>query len=286
MKQILLIALSGISYGMVLFLISIGLSMFIGLMGVVNLAHGAVFVVGGYIGITVAEWTGNFLLGVLTGALSSGIIGLVMERGFLRFLAKQFLEQVLITLGFVYVLINANDWIWGPTAKGAFVPPFLAGSIYIGESRFPVHRLAITIIGALICLALWWFQERTRIGSIIRAGMDNAEMTSGLGINLKPINIGVFFFGSSLAGLAAIIGGPLLGSISTIAVWDILWLALAVCIVGGMGSVQGAVAGALLIGIFDAFGRAYFAGFAMFTPYIVMVIVLVIRPSGLMGRKI
>ena len=286
MEQLGLSFLLGISYGMVLFLIAVGLSLVLGIMGVLNLAHGVIFMVGGYIGITVAKLTNNFIYGIFAGALAGGILGLLMERGVLRFLYKQILEQVLVTFGFVYIITNATYWIWGTWPKSAYIPSLLAGSIPIGQVEFPVYRFGILVIGGAICLGLWWLQEKTKYGSVVRAGMDDAQMVSGLGVNLTPITIGAFFFGSALAGSAAVLGAPLLGFVNPNTGADMLFVALAVVIVGGVGSVQGALAGALLIGTINTLAVTYFPGIAVFAQYLLMVLILLLRPSGLLGRKI
>ena len=277
--------LSGISLGIVYFLIATGLSLIMGLMGIINLAHGTLFMLGAYLGITVAKSTGNFILGILAGVIGSGIAGLVMERGFLRWLHKKELEQILLTFGFIYIITNLHLWIYGPWPKAPFIPELLAGSVPIGELYFPIHRLTIILVGVVMCLGLWWLQEKTKVGAIIRAGMDDAEMASGLGINLTPITIGAFFLGSALAGFAGVVGTPLLGQINLDAGVTMLIVALAVCVVGGIGSIQGAMVGALLIGIATALTATYLPVLAMFMIYIVMVLILVLRPSGLMGRK-
>jgi len=285
METVVINLLNGIAYGMVLFLIAAGLSVILGLMGIVHLAHGAIFIAGGFVGLTIVKATGSFLLGVLFGAFSSGLAGLVIERGFLRFLHKQELEQVLVTFGFVYIISNLILWIWGAWPRAAFVPSYFAGSVAIMGAYFPLHRFAIIAVGAAICLGLWWLQEKTRIGAIIRAGMDNAEMVSGLGINLTPINIGAFFLGSFIAGGGCLIGAQLFGSIGHNDGVNMLLTAIAVCIIGGVGSVQGALVGALLIGIIDNFGRVYFPVMAPWTMYLLLILVLMVRPSGLLGRK-
>lgn len=277
--------LSGISLGIVYFLVATGLSLIMGLMGIINLAHGALFMLGAYLGITVAKLTGNFILGILAGVIGAGIAGLVIERGFLRGLYKRYLDQILLTFGFIYIITNLHLWIYGPWAKAPFVPELLTGSVPIGEFYFPIHRLAVIIVGVVTCLGLWWLQEKTKVGAIVRAGMDDAEMISGLGINLTPITIGAFFLGSALAGFAGVAGTPLLGQINLEAGLTMLLVALAVCVVGGIGSIQGAMVGALLIGISTALAATYFPVLAMFTMYIAMALILILRPSGLMGRK-
>jgi branched-chain amino acid transport system permease protein len=286
MSMVLLHLLTGVSYGMVLFLIAAGLSLILGVMGIVNLAHGAIFVTGGFVGLTVAQRTGSFLLGILAGAAGSGVVGLLIERGFLRLLYKRDLQQVLITFGFVYIITNLILWIWGPLPRSAFVPPYFSGSIPLAGIQVPAHRFAVIVIGAAFCFVLWWVQDRTKIGAIIRAGMDDAEMVSGLGINLTPINALCFLFGSLVAGAGAVIGVQLFGSFTFNDGMHMLLIAIAVVVVGGVGKVQGALVGALLIGVIDTFGRVYLPQIAEYTMYVLLILILMVRPSGLLGRKL
>lgn len=286
MDLLFLHLLTGVSYGMVLFLVAAGLSLILGVMGIVNLAHGAIFVTGGFIGLTVARWTGSFVLGILAGALGSGALGLLIERGFLRLLYKRDLQQVLITFGFVYIITNLLLWVFGPLPRSAFVPSYFSGSIHLAGVQIPAHRFAVIVIGAVICVVLWWVQDRTRIGAIIRAGMDDAEMVSGLGINLTPINAFCFFFGSLTAGAGAVIGVQLFGSFTFNDGLGMLMIAIAVVVVGGVGRVQGALAGAILIGVIDTFGRIYLPQIAEYTMYMLLILILMVRPSGLLGRTL
>jgi len=277
--------LGGVSYGFVLFLIATGLSLVLGLMGIVNVSHGALFMTGAYMGLTVAKLTGSLIIGILAGAILAGIVSLIIERLFLCQLYKQELEQILVTFGFVYIITNLHLWIYGAWPKSAFVPSILSGSMTIGRFGFPVHRLAVIMMGGALCVGLWWLQEKTKIGARIRAGMDDAEMVSGLGINLRPINIGAFCLGAILAGFAGVVGAPVLGGVNLNTGTDIFFVAIAVCIVGGVGSVQGALVGAVLIGIATTLVSTYFPVLAMFVMYILMVLILIFKPSGLLGRK-
>ena len=277
--------LGGVSYGVVLFLIATGLSLVLGLMGIINVAHGALFMTGAYAGLTVAKFTGNLIIGILAGAILAGLVSLIIERLFLSKLYKQELEQILITFGFVYVITNLHLWIYGAWPKSAFVPQILNGSIPIGRFGFPVHRLAVIMIGGALCVALWWLQEKTRVGARIRAGMDDAEMVSGIGINLTPINIGAFCLGAFLAGFAGVVGAPVLGGANLSMGTDIFFVSIAVCIVGGVGSVQGALVGAVLIGVATILVSTYFPVMGSFVMYILMVLILIFKPSGLLGRK-
>jgi branched-chain amino acid transport system permease protein len=278
--------LNGVSYGMVLFLIASGMSIVLGAMGITNLAHGSLYMVGAFVGWTVAVKLGaTFGLGVLAGGLAAGLVGLAMERGLLRHLYKQPNEQVLLTFGFVYILSNVCLWVWGGWPRMPFTAKFLTGSFEIMGRAYPKARIAIILIGLVLAVGLWWLQDRTRMGAIVRAGMDDKETTMGLGINLELAFAVIFFISSFIAGAAGVIGAQLLG-VQTDLGLEVLLLALIVIIVGGVGSIQGALLGGILIGVIDAFGKAVFPQMAMFTMYLTMIIVLIVRPTGLLGRKI
>lgn len=278
--------LNGISWGSILFLVASGLSLILGVMGILNLAHGALYMVGAFVGWSIAVKYGlSFWLAASMGGLSAGLIGLVIERGFLRHLYKQLNEQVLLTFGLVHILVNSTVWIWGARSRAPFTTPFLSGSVSIMGWSYPMSRIAIIVIGGLLATGLWWLKNKTRVGAMVRAGMDDREMTVGLGINLPLVSVGVFFLGAFLAGFAGVIGAQVLGVYPGLAM-DILLLALVVVIIGGVGSVEGALLGSMVIGIVDSFGKALFPNFAMFTIYLVMVVSLSVRPRGLLGRKI
>ncbi len=278
--------LNGISFGMVLFLAGSGLSVVMGVMGITNLAHGALYMLGGYVGWTVAIHYGmNFWLAVFAGGLVSGLIGLTIERIFLRHLYKQPNEQVLLTFGFVYIITNLCIWIWGGRPRMQFSSPALSGLLNILGMPYPITRLVIIGVGLIVAIVLWWLQDRTRIGAIIRAGMDDKEMTMGLGINLDKVSMLVFFLAAFVAGVAGVVGAQLMGVHSILGI-DILLVALIVVIVGGMGSVQGALSGGILIGLIDTFGKSLFPQFAMFTMYLAMVVILLAKPSGILGRRV
>ncbi len=278
--------LNGISFGMVLFLAGSGLSVVMGVMGITNLAHGALYMLGGYVGWTVAiDYGMNFWLAVFVGGLASGLIGLIIERVFLRHLYKQPNEQVLLTFGFVYIITNLCIWVWGGRPRMQFSSPALSGLLDIFGMPYPITRLVIIGVGLIVATVLWWLQDRTRIGAIIRAGMDDKEMTMGLGINLDKVSMLVFFLAAFVAGVAGVVGAQLMGVHSILGI-DILLVALIVVIVGGMGSVQGALSGGILIGLIDTFGKSLFPQFAMFTMYLAMVVILLVKPSGILGRRV
>jgi len=276
--------LNGISFGMVLFLLTIGLSITLGLMGILNLAHGALFMIGAFVGWMMAVDLGlNYWLALLAGTITAGLVGLAIQQGFLRYLYKLINEQVLLTIGFIYILMNLSLWIWGGRSRLPYQVSFLSGSFPIVGWEYPVHRMFTIGIGIILAFGLWWLLEKTRLGAIVRAGMDDKEMTAGLGMNFGRITYLVFFLSSLMAGFAGVIGAQMMGPRIAMG-WDILLYALIVLVVGGMGSIQGALVGAMVIGLVDSFGRALFPELAMFTMYLTMIIILLVKPAGLMPR--
>lgn len=254
-------------------------------MGILNLAHGAVFMIGAYVGWTVAAEQGlHFAWAILAGGLSGGLFGLLLHQGFLRYLHMQLYEQVLLTAGFIYILTNLTQWFFGPIPRMPFTPPFLRGSLPLGEMQYPISRFSILLLGLVLYLIFWWLVDRTRIGAIVRAGMDDKEMVTGLGINLEWVTLGVFCFGMFITGIAGVVGIQLLGADLELAS-SILKFALVVVVIGGVGSVHGALLGSLLIGLIDAFGKALFPELAMFTIFFAMIVILLARPRGLLGRR-
>lgn len=276
--------LNGISFGFLLFLVAAGLSISFGLMGIINLAHGSFFMVGAYIGLSISRWTGNLFLSVLGGAIVVGFIGAGVEHILLRRLYRKHLEQVLVSFGLIYILMDVCSFIWGLDDHAIDKPGILSGSVGIMGSSYPSYRLAVIFIGVVVAVGLWLFQEKTRWGAVIRAGVDDKEMVTGLGINIGLTFTLVFALGAFLASFGGVIGAPFMG-VSPGLDLEILILALIVVVVGGLGTLEGALVGSLLIGIMDSFGRALFPGLAMFTVYAIMVIVLIIKPSGLLGRR-
>lgn len=285
LTAIVFLVLNGLQYGMLLFLLSVGLSLMFGLMGVINLAHGFFFILGGYVGVSIFKFTESFLLSILSGAVAVGLLGLFSERFLLRTIHGRHPEQVLLTFGMVFVLMDTTLWIWGPTPTR--IPTLAAVDFVVNVlgNPYPFYRLIIIIIGIIVAIVLWWFQEKTRWGAIIRAGVDDKEMTEGLGINISLVFTTVFTFGAFLAGFAGVIAAPVLGVYHGLA-HSVLVLSLAAIIVGGMGSLHGCLLMSLLFGLADTFGKVLWPGFAIFTIYAIVAIVLIVKPSGLFGREI
>ncbi|MDP4160069.1 MAG: branched-chain amino acid ABC transporter permease [Bacillota bacterium] len=284
LSEIVIQTLNGISYGLLLFLLAAGLSLIFGLMGIINLAHGSYYTLGAYVGLVIIQMTGNFFVGLMGAAVVLALLGIVMERFFFRKLYKRELDQVLLTFGFAYLFMDINKWIWGGVPRSLPKPTFLEGSISILGEAFPIYRFGIIVIGLGIAVLLWLFLEKTRTGVIIRAGVDDKEMVSGLGINIKLYFSGIFALGAFLAAIGGVIGGPIIGAYPGLD-FEILVLALAVVVVGGLGTLKGAFWGSLLIGFAETFGKAIFPDFAMFTIYVTMALILIFKPSGLLGKE-
>lgn len=275
--------LNGLSFGALLFLMASGLSLIFGLMRIVNIAHGSYYLLGAYVALSVVKATGSFLLAFVAGALAVSAIGVIMQRIFLVRFYRQELAQVLLTMGFSFAFADLALWLWGGDPQRLPTPALLARSVEIGPGMFPAYRFAVIVVGALVALLLWLVQEKTRIGAVVRAAVDDQEMARGMGIHVGPLLTGMFAFGAALAGFGGVMGAPFLGAYPG-ADFDVLPLAFAVVIIGGLGSLQGALVGSVLVGILDNFGKALFPELSYFTLFVPMAIILAIRPTGLFGR--
>ena len=239
---------NGVAVGAVLFLMASGLALLIGAMGVLNLAHGAVYMVGAYLGWWIAIDQGlPFPLAIVGAAGGAALLGLVLERLY-RQISGLPDEQILLSFGLVFVLSNLVQWVWGPVAKAPFRISWLDGAVDIGSVAIPTVRFVIALVGFAVAIVLWLVQERTRAGAIVRAGMDNPNMVRALGIDLDRVVVGVFVLGSAVAGIAGATGGLVLGASSSQSI-DVLLLALVVVVVGGVGSVAGTLGAAMLMNV-------------------------------------
>jgi branched-chain amino acid transport system permease protein len=253
-------------------------------MRIVNLSHGAYFLWGGYIALSVINATGSWALSLPVAAFAVAVIGLTMERVFLRPLAFDPLRQVLLTVGFAFLFQQAALDIWGGNNMDINPPAALTQSIVVGGIYFPLYRAFMIAMALLIGIALWLALEKTRIGAAVRATVDDAQMARGIGIDTNRISMFIFALGAFLAALGGVIGGAFLGIYPGLD-FEILPLAFAVVIIGGMGSLGGAAIGALLVGLADNFGKALFPEASYFTLYAPMVLILAIKPTGLFGRE-
>ncbi len=275
----------GVSYGLILFLIATGMSLTLGLMRVVNMSHGAIYMFSGYMAVWSYGQFKSWILAIVIGTVVGGLLGALLEVGFLRRLYKVPTYQVLLTIGIINILNNVAQWIWGGLPLTTPTPAFLRGGPMIGEMRIPWMRFFIIGVGLILAVALWFVQDKTRIGAMVRAGMDNREIAASVGINNKLVFTGVFILGSAVAGFSAMMGGAQTGLSATTA-WDVLLNSIIVVVVGGTGSIQGALLGGIIIGVANAFGTVFMHTVTPFLIYLVLIIVLLIKPSGLMGRKV
>jgi branched-chain amino acid transport system permease protein len=275
--------LNGLSFAALLFFLASGFTLIFGLMRIINLAHGVFYLVGGYVGLTVTLTTGSFWLGLLAAPLAIAMIGLLSERVLLRPIRGQALPEVLLTVGIAFVFADMSLEIWGGDPRSVPLPEYLRGGISLGFVTYPRFRFFVMVCALLVGLGLFWLHSRTRVGAIVRAGVDDREMISALGININRVFAGVFVAGALLAGVAGLIGGGLLSLVPG-ADTEILLFSLAVVIIGGLGSLPGAVVGSLIVGLADAFGRALLPELSYFTLFAPMALILVLRPHGLLGR--
>jgi len=276
--------LNGISFALLLFLLASGLTLIFGLMRIANIAHGSFYLLGAYVGLSVMRWTHAFPLAILAGGISVAAIGILMQRWFLARFHQQTLAQVLLTMGFAFIFSDQALLLWGGDPQSVPVPRVLAGTLVAGPIYFPIYRLFVIAVGAFVYAVLWLLLEKTRIGARVRAAVDDAEMARGLGIDVWRVFTGVFALGAFLAAAAGVIGGAFL-SVYPGADFDVLPLAFVVVIVGGLGSLRGALVGSLLVGLLDNFGKALFPELSYFTLFAPMALILAIRPTGLFGRR-
>lgn len=278
---------NGLSYGLLLFMITCGLSLVFGIMGVLNLAHGSLYMLGAYIALSITNASvTNFWVALVVAPLLVALICLIVEVGLLRpTYHLGHLSQVLLTFGLAYVFHDIAHYIWGSSVQSITVPSVISGSVQIFGQTFPLYRLVIMIVGLIIALFLWLFQEKTRWGAIVRAGLSDKEMVSGMGINIKLVFTMVFIAGGILAGLGGVLAAPVLGLYPGME-FEILILALVVLVVGGLNSITGTLAASLLIGLVDVFGKVLLPQFTLFIIFGLMAIILLFKPQGLLGKKV
>jgi branched-chain amino acid transport system permease protein len=274
---------SGVSYGALLFLLAGGLSLIFGMMRIVNMTHGSYYLLGGYVALTAIWRSGNFAIGLVAGALAIAVIGVCEWNAFLKRLSGQELGQVLTTMGFALIFQDLALIIWGGDPYTIPVPAVLSGSIQAGDLFFPVYRIFMIVVAVTVAVVVWLVLERTRLGAMMRATVDDPEMARGVGINVHAISMGVFAMGAVLASIAGVVAGGFVG-VYPGADFEILPYAFVVVIVGGMGSLPGAIVGSLMVGLLDNFGKAFFPELSYFTLFAPMAAILAVRPTGLFGR--
>ena len=287
MKQFVLTTLNGLTLGALYFLVASGFTLVFGLMRNVNLAHGALYLLGAYVGWTVADRTEYWLLGVAAGFAATALLGLLFQVLIFRRMEGQDLRQTMVTIGISIVLADLMLWFWGGETYQFTPPEAIDGSLALPLTpnwRYPTYRIALLVAAAAIGVGLWLFLNRTRVGMMIRAGVDDRAMLAASGINVQRVFAVTFMVGAGLAGFAGVVGGT---ALSIAPGEDVRYLlaSLIVVIVGGLGSISGAAVGALIIGLAEQYGLAYSPTYGAVYTFLILVAALALRPQGLMGRR-
>jgi branched-chain amino acid transport system permease protein len=283
--QFLTIALNGLTLGALYFLVASGFTLIFGLMRVTNMAHGAFYLLGGYIGFEVSDRTGTWYLGVLAGAVAVAALGVAVQQLLLRRIQGQELREALVTIGLAIVIADQCLAYWGGAPRDISVPSGLSGARNLGVAGvvYPTYRLFVLALAVVLGVGLWVLLRHTKLGMTIRAGVDDRRMVAALGVNVQVVFAVVFALGAALVGFSGVAGGSYL-SLAPGEDGRYLLFSLIVVIVGGMGSVPGAALGAALVGLVDQFAAVYVPTYSVLLTFGLMVLVLALRPQGLLGR--
>jgi branched-chain amino acid transport system permease protein len=279
----LTLTVNSVALGGLLFLLSSGFSLIFGLMRIPNLMHGSFFMLGAYLGVTMLWKNFNFWVAALLSAAAIAVVGGLIERFLLRRLEGQVLPQVLLTLGFAFIIGDLCLMLWTGDPWQPATPPGLRGAVSVAGLFFPLYRLVIVLVAVLVAIALWLMVDWTRLGAMIRAGVDDAPIARVVGIKVSQLFTLVFALGAALAAFGGVIGAPYL-SVYPGLDFEMLPLALIVVILGGVGSLLGALAGSFIIGFLYNFGQALFPDMAYVILFLPMLLILVLRPQGLFGK--
>jgi branched-chain amino acid transport system permease protein len=277
--------LNGIATGMLYALMGLGLALIVGILNIPNFAHGALFAVGAYLTVSAINAVGNFWVALVVAPLGVALLGLLIEYlGIRRLYAAGHDYQLLFTFGLSLIIAESIILIWGPVGISQLPPPMLRGGVDLGFTFYPKYRLFVMVVAGLLVVATWLFFEKTRYGAIMRAGIENKEMVSLLGIDIHKLFTVAFALGAYLAGIAGALTAPIRGLSPGMGV-DMLGIAFVVVALGGMGNMLGAIAAGLLIGVAQAVVAAYWTEASVAVIYLVMAAVLVFRPQGLFGIR-
>ncbi|HQS32252.1 MAG: branched-chain amino acid ABC transporter permease [Polaromonas sp. 24-62-144] len=276
-------SLNSLALGGVLFTLAAGFSLIFGLMRIANLSHGAYFMLGAYIGLALLDRGYNFGVAVLGAGVGVGLLGGIVERVVLRRLAGNSLSQVLATLGVAFVIADSCLWLWGGDPRPVSAPAMFSGGAQLFGQTFPLYRLAVVGFSVVIGVVLWLLLDKTHLGVMIRASVDDRQMAQGIGVPASRLFTLVFCLGAALAGIGGVIASPILSVYPGLDA-DMLPLALVVVILGGLGSLTGAFVGSFVIGFIYSFGQVLFPDLAYIILFLPMVVILAVRPRGLFGR--
>jgi branched-chain amino acid transport system permease protein len=285
-KLFLNASLNGITLGGLYFLVASGFTLIFGLMRNVNLAHGSIYLLGGYFGYLAVDATGSWLFSFVVAFVVAALLGVILQLAVFRRMEGQELRQTLVTIGISIVLADLMLWAFGGNSWQIQTPTWLRGPVDLPlvTTVYPIVRLVIFLASVVIGLAMWLVLNRTRIGMIVRAGVDDREMLSAMGVPIQLVFVIVFAFGAGLAGMAGVVGGTF-QSLSPGEDTRFLLASLIVVIVGGVGSIPGAALGAVIIGLAEQIGLAYFPTYAIVLTFLIMVLVLAVRPQGLLAGR-
>jgi len=286
MDNVLLQALNGIQLSMLIYLLAVGLSLIFGLLHVINLAHGALYAVGAYLGVVIVGQTGSFWLGALLSPLLVAGAAFLLQRymlGPLHNHGRTELELALLTFGLMFVIVGCLELVFGVDFYRIAVPESLQGHISLFDTEYPVYRFFVIALGVAVAIALWLLIDRTLLGAAVRSCVDDGEMAMAVGLNTRTLLALFFGLGAALAALGGVVAAPVLSVYPHMGT-SILILSLIVVIVGGMGSLKGSLVGSLVIGSAESFSQAYVPAIAMYAPYLVLVAVILFKPAGLFGR--
>ncbi len=286
MEGFVLNILNGLSWGMLLFLISVGLTTIFGVMGILNFAHGSFYMLGAYLCFEIFRKTNSYWIGFFVSPICVGIIGFIIEKTLLnKIYSRDIIFQLLLTFAILLILDDSVRFIWGPGYHVINPPEILSGSVKIFSHEYPVYRIFLIILGPIVAFILWSFFHLTKFGKIIRAVAQDREMAEGIGLNAPLIFSLVFAFGCWLAGIGGALATPI-ESITPSMGEKIIIESFIVVVIGGMGSFPGAFIGALLLGLVESFGTNLIGEIQMAIPYLLLAIVLLVKPTGIFGKKL
>lgn len=276
--------LNGIALGMIYFLMAAGLTIIFGMMNFVNFAHGALYALGAYFCFQIIDWSGSFWVGLVIAPIAVGLFALVLERTLIRRMyATDHSTQILITIGIMLVIRESILLLWGTVPKPVSPPEILSGVIIMGDFVYPYYRIFVISVTSLVGLAIWLMLEKTRLGIMIRAGSENARMVALLGHNANVLFSATFVFGVALAGLGGALISPIRGADAFMGV-EAISIAFVVVVIGGMGSFSGALVGALIVGLVQSISAGIWPQGTNILIYVVMALIILLRPNGLLGR--
>ncbi len=277
--------INGIAFGALLFILASGFSLTLGVLRVINIAHGAFYILSVYLGITIAKGAGGFVGAIVVDSLTVMVLAVVLQRLVLKRFHLAPLPQVLSMYGVTLIIVQAVRLIWGGYPQVMDTPPGLSGTLHVFGTIVPTYRAFLIGVAVVLVSALWLLIDRTRIGALVRASVDDEEIARSIGINIERLSTMLFGFAGFLVGFGGALGAPLLGGYQGVE-FEILTLTLVVVVLGGLGSLVGAFVGSVFVGILWHVGTAHFAQYSYFVLFAPMILVLSLRPTGLLGKKL